>query len=313
MKEKMNVGVVNMAFATGTESKEGGNFDLYTGVAPFLLLNVNPTLEELQKLYPNRTFDSPPTYEYNKEGEAKGVFITFYMKSNKDHREANEIETIIRASYLIKEEPFMNRDKTKLQIINNYGDTGWVTKEEWANKTLPEYLVKQNFITTGMRPAFVGEESLVSFLKAYISIPNSRIYTQEDGWKPKTGDDLAQAEAGFTVADIKSLIQGDYSSVKNAVKWQPNNQVKFLLGVRTADDGRQFQDVLTRSPIRFAVSDYKRVAKEVEDIQNNGGYPNTEFGSLPFTFQKYEVGATTFTQNSSETEGTEDPFANFAD
>ena len=52
----------------------------------------------------------------------------------------------------------MNRDKTKVQVINAYGDTGWLTAEQWKAKELPEYMVKNGYLTEGMRPAYVGEE-----------------------------------------------------------------------------------------------------------------------------------------------------------
>lgn len=314
MSKKINnkLAVVNSTFGQGVESKEVGSFDKYIGIAPFYVLGVNPGIEQLKEWFPNRDYDqNPPKYEYNKEGEAKGVFVTFFVKVNGEHDEVSHLSKdgeplnfITRCSYLLKNEMMMNRDKTKVQVINAYGDTGWLTSEQWKSKELPEYMIKNGYLTEGMRPAYVGEESLINFIKTFVNIPNPRKYDNDTKtWSNKTGEDLKAALAQFSTADINKILDGDMTPVKNSIKYQPKNQIKLLLGVRTTADNKEFQDVCTRIPIRFATRDYKRVAKELQNIIDNGGYGSTEFGEMPFKFQKYEVSPTTFQQGNDE-----DPF-----
>ena len=321
-RKKEKALVVNMAFGQGSESVEGSSYNLYTGVAPFHLLAVNPGVEQLKEWFPTRDYtQKPPNYIYNKEGEAKGVFITFYLKANTEHKEMKAMveadpnfNFITRYSILLKKELYYNKDKTKVQVINAYGDTGWPSIEELKDKTLPDYMIRNNYIMEGMRPAYVGEEDLIKFLKTYINIPNCKTYDKGTGtWTNKTGEDLKASLAGFSTQDLDKLIDGDMSPIRNAIKYQPKNQIKVLCGVRTTSDNKEFQDVLTRYPMKLGVTDYSRLDKELSALRDAGSYDNTNFGEYPFTFQKYKVTPTAF-QSEKETEvpGTDDdPFAGF--
>lgn len=321
MKNNNKLAVINMAFGTGSESKEGTPFDKYVGVAPFFVLGVNLSKDDMKALYPERNYDKDFDYAYSKEGEAKGTFVTFLLQTNKEHAICQAVSTPngggvdfnSRASYLIKDEIYMNKDKNKVQVINDYGDTIWMTSDEFKAKTLPEYAVKQGYITTGMRPAYVGEEELIKFLKTYINIPNSRNYKKDEGWSAKVGADLEQAICGFSVDEIKKIANGDVSPVRNAVKHQPKNQIKFLCGIRTASDNKEYQEVCTRIPIKFAVTDYKNVDVTLQAMKDNGAYANSNFGVFPYTLKKYEVGMSSFepTGGVSTPAADSDPFAGF--
>ena len=48
---KNKIGYAFMAFAKGTESKDGNKVVRYIGVAPVFVLAVNPNKAELEKLY----------------------------------------------------------------------------------------------------------------------------------------------------------------------------------------------------------------------------------------------------------------------
>ena len=321
MENKNKLAVINMAFGTGSESKENTPFDKYVGVAPFFVLGVNLSKDDMKALYPERKYDKDFDYAYNKEGEAKGTFVTFLLQTNKEHAICQAVSTPngggvdfnSRASYLIKDEIYMNKDKNKVQVINDYGDTIWMTSDEFKAKTPPEYAVKQGYITTGMRPAYVGEEELIKFLKTYINIPNSRNYKKDEGWSAKVGADLEQAICGFSVDEIKKIANGDVSPVRNAVKHQPKNQIKLLCGIRTASDNKEYQEVCTRIPIKFAVTDYKNVDVTLQAMKDSGAYANSNFGVFPYTLKKYEVGMSSFepTGGVSTPVADSDPFAGF--
>lgn len=319
MKE---IKLINTAFGQGTESKEGASYDVYTGIAPFHLLAINPTLEELKKIYPERDEIQEPDYSFSRQEDdgstTTGTWINVYLKTNVEHREANGIEAIMRAGYLLLNRPRTNTAGDKVQVINPYGETGWLTKEQFDNKELPQYMVNNKFVTEGMRPAYDGEEGLIDFLKAYIGIPRCTTYNSKDRtWTLKTGADLEAAKAGFSVADIKRIIGGDVSVIRNAVSFQPNNQIKFLTGVRTTDEGREYQDIYSRHPIRFNTRNYNAVEKDIANAQDAGAYPNTYFGESPYPFKKHEVVATKFepADNPFAVEGEGDdapnPFAEF--
>ena len=56
MKNNNKLAVINMAFGTGSESKEGTPFDKYVGVAPFFVLGVNLSKDDMKALYPKLNF-----------------------------------------------------------------------------------------------------------------------------------------------------------------------------------------------------------------------------------------------------------------
>lgn len=320
VKNNQMIKLVNMAFASGSETKAAADFTLYKGIAPVHIVGVNPNAAELQELFPNRESIEEPNYLYQKEGEKDGVFVTFYVKVNPDSKEAKpynedgKFNLISRYTIMLKNEPFMNKDKTKVQVINSYGDTGWVTTEQLKNKELPQYMINNEYITDGMRPAFVGEESLVEFMKVYINIPSTRFYDNNSkSWATKSGPELEKCLAGFTTANIAKILKGDVTPISSNLRYQPNNQIKVLFGVRTADDNREWQDACSRLPIRFNDRNYTRVIKEMQNIKDNGGYPSTDFGNAPYPFIKHEIVPTSFgTSTSSEgSVDNEDPFASF--
>lgn len=308
---KPAVGLINMAFGAGSESKESAGFTKYVGIAPFFVEGINLTTAEIKSLYPERNIEKEQEYGYNKEGEAKGTFVTFFLKANSNHKDLNGVELSTRAAYLVKDE-IKKTQAGKYQFINKYGDTVYMTKEEFDAKQLPENAAKHGFILDDLRPALVGEAELVEFLRAYINIPGSRNYNQETKlWYAKTGADLDAAVCGFTLAEIKAIANGDMKLVKQAIKIQPNNQVKLLCGVRTADGNKEYQEVCTRIPIKLATTKYDNVKKSLENLKSNGSYANSNFGEFPFTFAAYSPTMTSFSQGSSSAPAAGFDFSDF--
>lgn len=305
--------VVNTAFGGAQESKEGVVYEKFIGVAPFFVLGVNPNTEEMEKLFPDREFEGERKYSFEKEGEKPGTFVTFIIKNNEEHPSSNGYSFDTRASYLVKNEIFTNKDKTKFQAINAYGDTVWLTKEQFETKDLPEYAVNQGYNIEGMRPALIGEADLIEFIRTFLNIPISRKWDNNAGkFVPKQGEELKQCLCSFSLNDIKKIADGDVTAVRNAIKIMPKNQIKFLCGVRVTEDGREYQDVYSRMPIRFNVTDYKRVNTELQKAKDAGAYPNSDFGSLPFTLVKYSVKMTNFdTDTSTESELGDNIFGTF--
>lgn len=320
MKEVNNkVGIVNMGFATGSEATEGFVASLYKGIAPIKVLAVNPGIETLKKWYPTRDYEKfPVNYKFEKDGEAPGIFVTFYVQADAEHKSVSHLNQdgnfnfITRCAFLIKNEAQTNRDGSKIQVINAYGDTAWMLKEEWESKQFPAYMAKINFITDGIRIAYVGEESLIKFLKTFINIPDSREWHEaSSSYRNKTGEALSLCRAAFSPQDMAKIVAGNVSPVSDAIKHQPNNRIKLLFGVRTTSDNKQFQDVCTRLPIKFWDNTYTRVFKELNEMLENGSYASTDFGESPYPFIKHEENPTSFSpSNEGTTQTPSDPFGN---
>lgn len=274
-----------MAFSVGKESTEGGSVKRYIGVAPVTILAVNPNKEELEKIY-NTTLDKAPEYTGTQDIDGKKVpyaRIDFIVKSVAE--KCGGIDMTTKVSYFIRKEYRFNREHTKIQVIDKYGRTAWVTKEQSEKHEIPQYANGPANLDADYRPVYNGEEDLTNFIKTYLGIPNVQKYV--DG-KWVLVDNPSDCEARLGETD--KLFDGNFAEIKEIVGYQPNNKVKVLFGVRTTDDGRQFQTAYTQMVLRNNVSDYSKLDAEVKERKNAGAYPNTEFVVGPLS--EYKVDAT---------------------
>ena len=287
--------VVFMAFAQGSESREVVR-KLYTGIAPVFVLAVNPNKEETEKLY-NTELDEAPNYlsetEVGPEGnksKVPQVRVDFVVKS--DPEKCNGIEMLTKVTFFINKAYRYNKDNTKVEVINKYGETTWLpVGAAKGTEPIPDNM--KWYDTSDMRPAYIGEAELTDFIKKYLNIPNKSFAN------PKTKEvkfipNLADAEARLDKID--NYFKGDFTELKNIIKLQPNNRVKGMFGVRTTDDNKQYQAVYTQKFLKLNVTDYSKLDEEMQNRKAAGAYPTTEFSIEPL--HEYSVAATAF--NSPE-------------
>lgn len=286
-----------MAFAAGKESTEGNAIKRYIGVAPVFVLAVNPNKEQLEKLY-NTQLENAPEYISEVEvGEDKhkvaNVRLDFVVKT--DAEKCGGIEFITKVAFFIRKEYRYNRDQTKVQVIDKYGRTCWVTIEQAKNHEIPMYSNGPANIDKDYRPAYVGEEDLTNFLKAYLNIPNVMKYVNE---KWVMVDKPADCEA--RLEKIADYFKGDFSELRQAIQLQPTNKVKVLFGVRTTDDNKQYQAVYNQMFLKNNITDYSKLDKDLQERKAAGAYPTTEFtvGDL----KEYNVEATDFSNSASSSD-----------
>lgn len=299
MKNK-RIGIAMMAFACGKASTDGNAIKRYVGVAPVFILAVNPNKEQLEKLYNTQLENAPEYIDEVEVGEDKhkvqNVRIDFIVKT--DAEKCGGIEFITKVAFFIRKECRYNRDQTKVQVIDKYGRTAWVTIEQAKAHEIPVYNNGQPAnIDKDYRPAFHGEEELTNFLKAYLNIPNVMKYVNE---KWVMVDKPADCEA--RLEKIADYFKGDFSELRSAIQLQPTNKVKVLFGVRTTDDNKQYQAVYNQMFLKNNITDYSRLDKDLQERKAAGAYPTTEFtvGDL----KEYNVEATDF----SNTSGDNNPF-----
>ena len=122
-------------------------------------------------------------------------------------------------------------------------------------------------------------------------------------WVMKTGDALKDALCRLD--EIPNYFKGNFKEIKDAIALQPHNKVKVLFGIRTADDGREYQDVYTRTVLKNSSTNLSAIQKEIEESKKSGGLSNRiyEFCDL----KEYKVTPTDFSNTPVEAS---DPFAN---
>lgn len=287
-----------MAFATGSESTEGNVVKKYTGVGSVGVLAVNPNKETLEKLY-NTTINDDPSYlsevEVGPEGNkytVPQVRIDFIVQT--DPEKCNGIDMKTKIPFFITKEVRYNRDRSKVQVINKYGETTWLPIENAKSGTIPSNL--NWFEPADFRPAYIGEEDLTGFLKAYLNIPN-KSYRKSNGEVVELPN---KADAEARLDKIENYFKGDYSELREAISLQPKNRVKGLFGVRTTEDGKQYQAVYVQKFLKNSVTDYSKLDAELQDRKAAGAYPTTEFEVCDL--KEYTIEPTDFNNNTTQTE-----------
>lgn len=289
-----------MAFSKGAESKEAVGIKRYIGVAPCFVKAVNPNKEEFEKLF-NAQLSDEPSYVGTVEvdgTDVPNVRLSFVLQPDVE-KVGFEVGPQNMALFLQKR-PKYNKDHTKVQVIDKYGRTAWVTIEQAKNHEIPVYSNGPANLDKDYRPAYVGEAELTDFLKAYLCIPNAMRYVNNT-WVP--ADNLQDCEA--RLENIDKLFKGDFSEIGDAIALQPLNKVKVLFGVRTTDDNKQYQAFYTQMFLRNSAPDYSRLDKDVQERKLNGAYPTTEFEVVDF--HEYNVEATNFTPSTEAQAPENDP------
>ena len=285
-----------MAFGAGKESTEGSVVKRYIGVAPVYVLAVNPNKAELEKLY-DTEIENTPEYlgesEVGPEGNKRTVpqvRLDFIIKTDSDKC---GIDMMSKVSFFLKRDARYNRDATKIQVINKYGETTWLPVENAKAGTVPENL--SWFEPADFRPAYIGEEELTNFIKAYLNIPN-KSYRKKDGTVVDIKD---KSEAEARLDNIENYFKGDFSELRNVIALQPKNKVKCMFGVKTTDENKQYQAVYTQKFLKNNVTDYSKLDEELQERKANGAYPDTEFSVCDL--KEYGVEATNFSEvNNSD-------------
>ena len=262
-----------LAIGKTQESTETQEFKKYVGVGSSFVVAVNPTKKELESLY-GREQANDPEYVVDTDN-GKEARITFIVKT--DPNVNNGIEVLNRVMFTLRNAPAYNRDETKVQVIDKYGNTTWANAEDAkAGKKLFSASGKELKVAEGYRMACVGEADLIGFLKAYLCVGDAFNYVN-GAWVLK--DDAE--DYVFGLEHIKDYFTGDFSEIKEAIKLQPNNKVKLLYGVRTTDEGKQYQAVATRDGMVLRNSAgsnaIARLEKELANAKAAGSYASTDF------------------------------------
>lgn len=300
-----------MAIAKGNESKEAQEFKRYIGVAPVFIKAVNPTKKEHEALF-NTTLDEAPKYVGTVEDSDGNtipnarVQIVFQPDVEKIGFEM----PLVTMSLFLQNRPRVGATSGKTQVIDKYGRTAWVTPEELAAHAIPMYSNGPADIDKDYRPAYVGEEELMEFVKAYLCIPSVTSWDAENRkMVPNTKVKPEECECRFD--NLDKIFKGDFSEIQDALGFQPTNKVKVLLGVRTdVESGRLYQSVYTRKFLRNSATNFASLDKEIQEmIKNaaaNGRILNTEYEVV--NVHEYSVAATTFTPTDGGAPSSDMPF-----
>lgn len=275
------------------ESTETTEFKKYIGVGSSFIVAVNPNKKEFDTIFNHESANEPEYVVTTEQG--KEARITFVVKT--DPQTNNGIEIINRAMFILRNTPAYSRDQSKVQVIDKYGNFTWAnTQDANEGKKLLDKNGNPMRIDDNYRIACVGEAALVDFLKHYLNIGSVFNYINGTWVKKENSADYA-----FELEHIKDYFNGDFSEIKEAIKLQPNNKVKLLYGIRTTDDGKQYQAIATRENLilynNAGQNAYSRLENELNRLKDNGSYSTTDFKVQELS--EYSVQLTDFNNKSS--------------
>lgn len=255
------------------ESTETQEFKRYIGLASSFVVAVNPTKSELENIYGSEMANDPEYVVDTDNG--KEARITFVVKT--DPEATNGVEIINRVMFTLRNAPAYNSDKTKVQVVDEYGNVTWAnTDDAKAGIKLLSKDGKDLKIAAKYRMCCVGEADLIGFLKPYLCIGDAFNYVN-GSWVLKTN----ASDYLFGLENIKEYFSGNFSEIKEAVALQPNNKVKLLYGIRTTEDGKKYQAVATRNgmvlPNNAGSKAIEKLEKDIANAKANGSFATTEF------------------------------------
>ena len=309
-----------MAISRGNASKEAQEFKRFIGVCPVFVKAVNPNKAEHEKLF-NTTLEEAPVYVQDKEdndgNSYKNVRISVVLQP--DVEKIGFDMPLVTMPLFITNQKQYGANSGKYQVVDKYGRFAWATEAEISAKEIPTYSNgKKADISNDYRIAYVGEEDLTNFIRAFLCIPSiTKWDNNEKCMVPNTDVKPEECECRLDIETFEKFFKGDFSEIKDILGFQPTNKVKVCLGVRTDANGKLFQSVYTKKFISNAATNYSSLDKA---LQADIAYATTHNKALSTEYSakavhEYSVTPTTFTasESSEVTPSSDMPFDDSSD
>lgn len=303
-----------MAISKGNASKEVQEFKRYIGVCPVFVKAVNPNKAEHEKLF-NTTLEEAPVYVQDKEDAEgntyKNVRISVVLAP--DVEKIGFEMPIVTMPLFVTNKKQHGANSGKYQVVDKYGRFAWATETEISAKEIPTYNNgKKADISNDYRIAYVGEEELTAFIKAFLCIPSITKWDNDNKCMvPNKDVKPEECECRLEVESFEKFFKGDFSEIKEILGFQPNNKVKVCLGVRTdPNSGKLFQSVYTKKFMSNASTNYNSLDKLLQAdaayAQEHNKVFSTEYSAE--TVHEYSVTPTTFTPTADAAPSGDMPF-----
>jgi hypothetical protein len=187
---------------------------------------------------------------------------------------------IMSFTMFIDQQANCNKDFTKVQVIDKYGRTAWVTTEQFKNKQIPMYSNgKPANIDADYRMCYRGEEQLMDFIKKFMNVPNVMKFNATDrSWSLIDTPEIAECR----LDTFDAMFKGDLTEINNLVEVNASGSVGLLIGIkRNPETGAIYHAVYTHQfpYVRFDGTMTEKGEQNLEkDLEQNAArYKDTEF------------------------------------
>jgi hypothetical protein len=261
----------------------------YTGILPVQVACINPDKKGLEKLFPGRDITEEPSYVLEKEG-MRGTRVCIYYKTNPLLDSTRDMELVFNGNYYLWDAKRVSKNGLKTEHVNEYGESRWLTSDEVTGELvtggksipfLPPY-----------RAAYQGEVSLLRFVRTFLSVESCAIYKNSE-WVLKEDARLPSCKGWFTVDEMKKMLAGNLSPLREVIAMAPDNHVKILLGIKTTDNGKQYQAVHERV-LHASSTSVTALTRDIENERAAGYVSGIEWGKPPYLFTAIENTPTEF-------------------
>lgn len=270
------------------EPADVNGFKRYIGVAPVTVTAINPTKKELEDLY-GFSVEQEPDYKVERD-DRKAFRLEFHVRTVQNS--TTDIDTTGRINFFVSNEFVSNRDQSKWQVIDDYGETSWVTTEQFQAGQRPD-----NCKLVGpYRKCHRGEAELIMFIKEWLNFKSSVKWDENNHrWVPVSQEELEKCTIKL---DWEQLCAGNIQEFKDLVPIYKDYAVKVCFGIRTTEDNRHYQEICNRVFIKNSSRNYNKFEKDINSLKRSGMYANTEFSSD--FLREWHVQQTTFTNTISD-------------
>lgn len=280
----------------------------YIGVASVSILAVNPNNAKLRS-YGWQIAEDAKEQEYVKvDSEGKKSFRLRLLAQIHDLDD----KPVVALDFSLSPDAYFNKDKTKCQVIDEFGRTAWCTKMELQTKAIPQYSNGPADIAKPYSVSHKGQAAIVAFLFKLLNVTPLKIFDRtKNNWIP------SKNPGRVTIDNWANLCNGDISEIASALAMQPDNRVKVVLGVQTTDDNKSYQTFLVGdiksgaylgngcipdrttgeyAGARKAIDKYLNSLRDYADSNPEFTMPNLEFSAAPV--KVWNVSATEVTDNA---------------
>lgn len=283
-----------MAFGKGKESTgQGSTFVKHMGIGTFEIVAINPDAKEYEAL-----FGRAPQQELNyvqDRDDHKVARVCVYLRNVTGGATSNFVTQV---NFFLENTIKKGKDSGKIKVIDKYGNCRWISEEDYNAKKVPlDKNGNKLILAEDYRPCCGDEDLLVKLLRAYLCLDRPDEYVNGT-WTFKSADKLKDIES--SLEHLKDYFKGDFSELKQIVALQPNNKFQALLGIRTTDDGKEYQDVFKHHFLQYWESNTTQLEYQLGQNKEYS-YSHTKFELCPLKEYFAEVTPTDLSKAQPQT------------